>query len=187
MPRSSSGTVLNCVENRWWWADRRGAASFRRPVMRCAGSGFTDRMPGRQASQLCPDVVFVRGRMTHYADVGRQVRAIFHRYTPLVQPLSLDEAFLDVSGSRRLCGGAAVIGREIKSAIQAELGLTASVGIAPLKFVAKIASDLNKPDGFVEVGPDDVITFLDPLPVSRLWGVGRVGRKACPFESPTHR
>jgi DNA polymerase-4 len=139
--------------------------------------GIHSAMPGRQAVQLCPDVVFVRGRMSHYASVGRQVREIFHRYTPIVQPLSLDEAFLDVSGSRRLYGDAAVIGREIKDAIKVELGLTASVGIAPLKFVAKIASDLNKPDGFVEVGQDNVIAFLDPLPVSRLWGVGRVGRE----------
>lgn len=108
---------------------------------------------------------------------SRQVREIFHRYTPLVQPLSLDEAFLDVTGCRRLFGDAATIGRAIKQAIRDELDLTASVGVAPLKFVAKIASGLNKPDGFVQVGPDDVIAFLDPLPVSRLWGVRRVGRE----------
>jgi DNA polymerase-4 len=109
--------------------------------------------------------------------VGRQVREIFFRYTPLVQPLSLDEAFLDVGGSLRLHGDAATIGHAIKDAIRDELDLTASVGIAPLKFVAKIASDLNKPDGFVEVGEGGVIAFLDDLPVSRLWGVGRVGQE----------
>lgn len=139
--------------------------------------GIHSAMPGKRAAQLCPDAVFVRGRLSHYADVGRQVREIFHRYTPIVQPLSLDEAFLDVAGSERLHGDAATIGKAIKQSISAELDLIASVGIAPLKFVAKIASDLNKPDGFVQVGPGDVIAFLDPLPVSRLWGVGRVGRE----------
>lgn len=139
--------------------------------------GIHSAMPGRRAKELCPDAVFLRGNMSHYADVGRSVREIFHRYTPLVQPLSLDEAFLDVAGSRRLHGDAASIGRTIKEAIRNELDLTASVGVAPLKFVAKIASDLNKPDGFVEVSSDGVIDFLDPLPVSRLWGVGRVGQE----------
>jgi DNA polymerase-4 len=139
--------------------------------------GIHSAMPGRRAAELCPDAVFVKGRIDHYATVGRQVREIFGRYTPLVQPLSLDEAFLDVTGSRRLFGSAEKIGREIKLAIRQELGLTASVGIAPLKFVAKIASDLRKPDGFVEVADGDVQSFLDPLPVTRLWGVGRVGQQ----------
>lgn len=139
--------------------------------------GIHSAMPGRRAAQLCPHAVFVRGRIDHYAKVGHQVREIFHRYTPLVQPLSLDEAFLDVTGSRRLFGEAATIGTVIKQAIKDELDLTASVGVAPLKFVAKIASDLEKPDGFVEVDADGVIEFLDPLPVSRLWGVGKVGQK----------
>ncbi|WP_168563736.1 DNA polymerase IV [Crateriforma spongiae] len=139
--------------------------------------GIHSAMPGQRAVQLCPDAVFVKGRMSHYVDVGRQVRAIFHRFTPLVQPLSLDEAFLDVTGSRRLYGSAETIGRTIKQAIADEVGLTASVGIAPLKFVAKIASDLQKPDGFVMVDPSTVQAFLDPLPVSRLWGVGKVGQR----------
>ena len=139
--------------------------------------GVHSAMPGRRAMQLCPDAVFVRSRIDHYAAVGHQVREIFYRFTPVVQPLSLDEAFLDVAGVRRLHGDAATIGRAIKTAIRDELDLPASVGIGPIKFVAKIASDLEKPDGFVEV-PDDaaaVRAFLDPLPVSRLWGVGRVG------------
>lgn len=138
--------------------------------------GIHSAMPGRRAAQLCPDAVFVRSRIDHYAQVGRQVREIFQRYTPLVQPLSLDEAFLDVAGSERLFGPAATIGRRIKAEIQAELSLTASVGVAPIKFVAKIASDLRKPDGFVEVAADQVQAFLDPLPISRLWGVGKVGQ-----------
>src|SRR6056297_1039987 len=113
--------------------------------------GIHSAMPGRRAAELCPQAIFVRSRIDHYAAVGRQVRAIFHRYTPLVQPLSLDEAFLDVTASLRLFGSAETIGRAIKQAIRQELSLTASVGVAPLKFVAKIASDLNKPDGFVLV------------------------------------
>ena len=139
--------------------------------------GIHSAMPGRRAAQLCPHAVFVCGRIDQYAKVGRQVREIFHRFTPLVQPLSLDEAFLDVTGSRRLHGDALKIGRTIKQAIKDELDLTASVGVAPLKFVAKIASDLDKPDGFVQVPSDGVIAFLDPLPTSRLWGVGRVGQQ----------
>jgi DNA polymerase-4 len=139
--------------------------------------GIHSAMPGRRAAQLCPDVIFVRGRIDHYAAVGRQVREIFHRYTPLVQPLSLDEAFLDVTGSARLHGDGVTIGRAIKQAIAKELNLVASVGVAPLKFVAKIASDIDKPNGFAIVGPDQVIEFLDPLPIKRLWGVGRVGQK----------
>ena len=139
--------------------------------------GIHSAMPGRRAAELCPDAVFVRSRIGHYVDVGRQVRQIFGRYTPLVQPLSLDEAFLDVSGTLRLFGTAEKIGREIKAAIRSELDLTASVGIAPLKFVAKIASDLQKPDGFVQVATAGLQSFLDPLPVTRLWGVGRVGKE----------
>ena len=139
--------------------------------------GIHSAMPGRRALQLCPDAVFVKSRIDHYAAVGRQVRDIFYRFTPVVQPLSLDEAFLDVSGSYRLHGDAETIGHKIKSAIRDELKLTASVGVAPLKFVAKIASDLNKPDGFLVVGNNQVISFLDPLPIAKLWGVGRVGQQ----------
>lgn len=138
--------------------------------------GVHSAMPGRKAAQLCPNAKFVQVRIDHYAAVGRQVRAIFHRFTPIVQPLSLDEAFLDVTGTLKLHGTAATIGHAIKQAIRDELDLPASVGIAPLKFVAKIASDINKPDGFVEVPVDGVQAFLDPLPIARLWGVGRVGQ-----------
>lgn len=138
--------------------------------------GIHSAMAGRRAKELCPEAIFVRSRIDHYVDVGRQVREIFHRYTPLVQPLSTDEAFLDVSGTTALFGKAGKIGRRIKNEIKEELSLTASVGVAPLKFVAKIASDLNKPDGFVEVASGGITDFLDPLPVSRLWGVGKVGR-----------
>lgn len=139
--------------------------------------GIHSAMPGGRAAKLCPHAIFVKSRIKDYAAVGRQVREIFHRFTPLVQPLSLDEAFLDVTGSRRLHGDAATIGRKIKQVIDCELNLTASVGVAPLKFVSKIASDLDKPNGFVEVPEDGVIDFLDPLPIARLWGVGRVGQE----------
>jgi len=112
--------------------------------------------------------------MGHYAEISQQIRAIFEEFTPLVEPLSLDEAFLDSTGSESLFGSAATIGRQIKERIHAELGLVASVGVAPNKFVAKIASDLNKPDGFLVVAPGEVQAFLDPLPIGRLWGVGKV-------------
>jgi DNA polymerase IV len=118
--------------------------------------------------------VFIKPRMNHYANVSQQIRTIFEEFTPLVEPLSLDEAYLDVSRSESLYGPTAGIGRQIKQRIRSELRLVASVGVAPKKFVAKIASDLKKPDGFLVVEPGEVQAFLDPLPVSRLWGVGRV-------------
>ena len=139
--------------------------------------GIHSAMPGRRAVQLCPHAEFVRGRHSHYAEVGRQVREIFRRYTPIVQPLSLDEAFLDVSGTERLFGSAEIIGRRIKADIESELNLPASVGVAPRKFIAKIASDLDKPNGFVIVREDEIQRFLDPLPVESVWGVGRVGAR----------
>lgn len=140
--------------------------------------GVHSAMPAVTAKRLCPHAVFLRPRMEHYADVSAQIRQVFERYTPLVEPLSLDEAFLDVTGSLALFGPAAEIARMIKRDIRDNVALVASVGVAPNKFLAKIASDLEKPDGFVEVAPEQVRHFLDPLPVGRLWGVGRVtGRK----------
>jgi DNA polymerase-4 len=134
--------------------------------------GVHSAMPAAQARRLCPQAVFVRPRMAHYVEVSRVIRRIFERFTPLVEPLSLDEAFLDVTASERLFGDAATIAAQIKHAVRAEVGLVASVGVAPTKFVAKVASDLDKPDGLVVVGSDAVQNFLDPLPVARLWGVG---------------
>ncbi len=135
--------------------------------------GVHSAMPMARAIRLCPEAVCLPVRMQLYAAVSQQIREIFFRYTPLVEPLSLDEAFLDVTESERLFGSAADIARTVKQAIADELSLVASVGIAPNKFIAKIASDLDKPDGFVEVKPDEVQAFLDPLPVSRVWGVGK--------------
>jgi len=111
--------------------------------------------------------------MDRYREVSDQVFRILKEYTPLVEPLSLDESFLDVSGSERLFGSALHIAREIKRRIRETTGLTASAGIAPNKFLAKIASDLKKPDGLVEIKPEEVQEFLRDLPISKLWGVGR--------------
>ena len=136
--------------------------------------GVHSAMPTATALRLCPQAVVLPVRMQHYADVSGEICAILERYTPLVEPLALDEAFLDVSGSESLFGSAETIGRRIKEDIRREVRLIASVGVAPNKFLAKVASDLEKPDGFVVVHPGAVQQFLDPLPVGRLWGVGRV-------------
>lgn len=140
--------------------------------------GVHSAMPAATARRLCPHAVFLPARHAHYGKVSHQIREVFHRYTPLVEPLSLDEAFLDVTTSQKLFGPSAIIGRRIKREIAEELKLIASVGVAPNKFLAKIASDLDKPDGFVAVDPDRVQEFLDPLPVGHLWGVGQVSQRA---------
>ncbi len=140
--------------------------------------GVHSAMPTSTARRLCPQGVFLPVRMDRYAEVSRQIREIFLRYTPLVEPLSFDEAFLDVGGSAGLFGSAVEIGQRIKRDIREELRLVASVGVAPNKFLAKIASDLQKPDGFVVVYADKVQEFLDPLPVTRIWGVGEASRQA---------
>ena len=139
--------------------------------------GVHSAMPAVRAKNLCPHAVFLSPRMDLYASIARDIRAIFHRFTPLVEPLSLDEAFLDVTGSERLLGPSVEIARKIKYEIRDQLRLVASVGVAPNKFLAKIASDLEKPDGFVVVQRDGIQAFLDPLPVSRIWGVGRQTNK----------
>jgi DNA polymerase IV len=139
--------------------------------------GVHSAMPMSRALRLCPHAAVVRGRMDRYAAIGHEIRAIFEEYTPLVEPLSLDEAFLDVTGSLGICKSAENIGRMIKQAIRERTGLTASVGIAPNKFLAKLASDLEKPDGFVVITWENVRQVLDPLPVRAIWGVGPVSEK----------
>lgn len=136
--------------------------------------GVHSAMSAAKALRLCPQAIVLPPRLDFYADVSRQIREIFYRYTPIVEPLSLDEAFLDVSGSEPLFGSSIEIGKRIQQEIADELDLVASVGVAPNKFLAKIASDLEKPAGFVVVDPQRVQEFLDPLPAGRLWGVGRV-------------
>jgi len=135
--------------------------------------GVLSAMPMAQALRLCPDLVCLPVNMPLYVNVSRQIHDIFYRYTPEIEPLSLDEAFLDVAGSEKLFGSAAVIAQKIKRDIKNECKLIASAGVAPNKFVAKIASDIDKPDGYVVVTQNEVQDFLDPLPVKRLWGVGK--------------
>ena len=135
--------------------------------------GVHSALPMATAIRYCPRGIVLPVRMDHYAAISRQIRKIFNRYTPLVEPLSLDEAFLDARGSEKLFGTAAEIGRRIQQDIWDETQLVASIGIAPNKFLAKIASDLDKPNGFVEVPEDGIQQFLDPLPVKRIWGVGK--------------
>lgn len=134
--------------------------------------GVRSAMPLREAGRRCPHGIFLPVRMRRYQEVSAELMAILHDYTPLVEPISLDEAFLDVTGSEKLFGPAEEIAREIIDRVESELGLTASVGVAHNKFLAKVASDLQKPHGFVVVDPDKVEAFLAPLPVRRLWGVG---------------
>jgi len=136
--------------------------------------GIYSAMSARRAKQLCPHAVFIRPRIDHYAAVSQQIRQILEEFTPLIEPLSLDEAFLDVTGSESLLGSAVEIGHQIKIRVHERLHLTASIGVAPNKFIAKIASDLKKPNGFVVVASDQIQSFLDPLPVGRIWGVGKV-------------
>jgi DNA polymerase-4 len=135
--------------------------------------GVHSAMPMTTALRLCPHAVCVNPRMQLYQSVSRQIFAIFHEFTPAVEGLSLDEAFLDVTASRRLMGDAVVIARAIKKRINETTQLTASVGVAPNKLVAKIASDLKKPDGLTVVTPQNVRETLDPLSVRRLPGLGR--------------
>lgn len=135
--------------------------------------GVHSAMPLKTALRLCPQGIFLPVRFARYGEISKHIREIFHRYTPMVEPLSSDEAFLDVKGSEGLFGSAETIGRKIKEEILNETGLTASVGLGPNKFLAKLASDLRKPDGFVVITPDKIREILDPLPVGRLWGVGK--------------
>jgi nucleotidyltransferase/DNA polymerase involved in DNA repair len=134
--------------------------------------GVRSALPISRAWKLCPDGVYVRPRMKRYVEVSGQVMDVFHRFTDLVEPLSIDEAFLDITGSVALLGPPVQIARSIKSDIRQKTGLTASVGLAPNKFLAKIASDIRKPDGFVVVEETEITAFLHDLPISRLWGVG---------------
>ncbi|HKX46024.1 MAG TPA: DNA polymerase IV, partial [Planctomycetota bacterium] len=134
--------------------------------------GVRSAMPTGRAQALCPELVLLPPDFERYTAVSRQVMAIFRRFTPLVEPLSLDEAYLDVSGCERLHGDAIAIGRAIQAAVLRETGLVASVGIAPSKFLAKLASDLDKPHGFRVVQAGEARALLDPLPVSKIHGVG---------------
>lgn len=135
--------------------------------------GVHSALPMGRARRLCPRARFIRPRMARYRQKSAEVFSVFRDFTPLIEGLSLDEAFLDVTGSLRLFGEREEMGRRIKDRIQADTGLTASVGIAHNKFLAKLASDADKPDGLVVVRPEQVQSFLDPMPITRLWGIGK--------------
>jgi DNA polymerase-4 len=136
--------------------------------------GVRSAMPSKKALQLCPHIIFVYPRFDVYKKVSNQVRAIFHRYTDLIEPLSLDEAYLDVTEDKQGIGSAIDIANAIKKAIREELGLTASAGVSTNKFVSKIASDMKKPDGLTFIGPSKIESFIESLPVEKFYGVGKV-------------
>jgi DNA polymerase-4 len=149
---------------------RGGGAAARDAVRRF---GVRSAMPMREALRRCPEAIVVHPRMARYKEISDQVFAIFHEFTPLVEGLSLDEAFLDVTASQQLLGEPEKIGADIRRRIAAQTGLTASVGIAPNKLLAKIASDLNKPDGMCRIDAGNMRKILDPLPIHKLFGVGQ--------------
>ena len=156
-----------------------GGSATRRGVIATASYearqfGVRSAMASATALKRCPHLILIPGRMSVYRDASRQMHEIFSDYTDLIEPLSLDEAFLDVSKCTRCQGSATLIAREIRRRIAATIGITVSAGIAPNKFIAKIASDMNKPDGQYVVTPQQVDGFLQQLPVNRIWGVGKV-------------
>jgi DNA polymerase-4 len=140
--------------------------------------GVHSAMPTVRARALCPDAVFLPGDMGKYRRESARIRQLFASVSSDVEPLSLDEAFIDITASRRLLGPPLAIGRLLRERVRAATALTVSVGIGPGKMIAKIASDLAKPDGLLEVEAPDVLAFLEPLPVGRLWGVGPVTQAA---------
>ena len=135
--------------------------------------GVHSAMPMATARRRCPDGIFVPGNHALYSAVSADVFAVFARYSPLVEPLSIDEAFLDMTGMELLAASPRALAEKLKAEIREKTGLVASVGIAPNKFLAKLASDLEKPDGLVEIRAEDAVARLSPLPLRRLWGVGR--------------
>ncbi len=151
---------------------RRGvisAASYEARVY-----GVRSAMPGFKAIDLCPDIIFVRPRFSRYKEISNQIRNIFYDYTDLVEPLSLDEAFLDVTENKKDLFSGTLIAKEIRKRIKEETGLTASAGVSFNKFLAKIASDQNKPDGLTVILPKDAQAFLDGLPIRKFFGIGKV-------------
>jgi DNA polymerase-4 len=151
---------------------RRGVVSAASYEARACG--VRSAMPTAQARTLCPHAVFLPGDMAKYARESRRIFEIFERFTPAVEGLSLDEAFLDLTGTERLFGAPEGVGARLRADVRAETGLAVSVGIGPVKLVAKLASEVAKPDGLLSVPAARVREFLDPLPVGRIWGVGPV-------------
>lgn len=134
--------------------------------------GCHSAQPTAIAKRLCPQAIIVKGNGKRYRELSKQVFAMFHDVSPLVQPLSIDEAFVDVTGSQRLLGDGVTIATALRKRIKDETGLTASIGVAPNKFLAKLASDMDKPDGLTVVPSDDVAGWLAPLAIGRMWGIG---------------
>ena len=139
--------------------------------------GVHSAMPIYKAKKLCPDGIYISGRMERYQEVSKKIHKIFHKYTPRVEKISIDEAFLDLKGCHKLFGSSKKIGKNIKKEIQDKVGLTASVGISKNKFLAKLASTIDKPDGFKIVYNEEVSDFLSDLPIGMLWGVGNKTEK----------
>lgn len=159
-----------------------GGQSLRGVVSTCSYEarryGVHSAMPITQAHRLCPQGIFVPVRMARYKEVSKKIMAIFHELSPLVEQLSIDEAFLDVSGMELLYGNPRAVGDLAKQRIKNEIGITASVGLAPNKFLAKLASDLQKPDGFTVITHEEARDFIAPLPVGKIFGVGRAAQQA---------
>lgn len=136
--------------------------------------GVRSAMSGMQAKKLCPELIFVRPRFDRYTEISKKIRKIFHEYTDKVEPLSLDEAYLDVTENKKGNPSATLIAKEIRARIYEETGLTASAGISINKFVAKVASDYNKPNGQKTVNPEEVLVFLEQLDIRKFYGIGKV-------------
>ena len=158
-----------------------GGQSCRGVVSTCSYEarkfGVHSAMPMVEARRLCPHAEFLPGRMWRYEEVSREIMRIFHEEAPLVEQLSIDEAFLDVSGMERLCKDVRNVGWRIKERIKNEIGLTCSVGLAPNKFLAKMASDMQKPDGFTVITHEQARSFIAPLPVTKIFGIGGAAKK----------
>ena len=151
-----------------------GAGVVMCPSYEAKAKGVESAMGIRRALRLCPDAVVVRPRLSAYSEASKAVYELFDDTTPLVEGLSIDEAFLDVAGMRRIAGSTTDIARRLRREVARRVGLPITVGIARTKFLAKVASGVAKPDGLLAVEPDSELEFLHPLPVGRLWGVGRV-------------
>ena len=134
--------------------------------------GIRAAMPVGRAQRMAPQAIFIAPNHARYSEVSEHIMEIFYSFTPYVEPISLDEAFLDVTGSKKLLGSGREIAKAIRERVETQEGITCSVGIAPSKFIAKLASDRCKPNGMLEIAPDRILNFLHPLPVSAIWGVG---------------
>ncbi len=139
--------------------------------------GLHSAMPTQKAIKLCPNVIILPVRMSYYAEISRQIHKIFENFTSEIEPISLDEAFLDITGSIKLLGSAEKIAKQIKLQIKEQLNLIASVGIGPNKFLAKLASGLDKPDGFVIISEENKQEILDNLDIAKIWGIGKAAQK----------